>query len=134
MEQWLTEPRVMAILLALLVVVAESLRRIIIAATNRAVAAIEGSARARQALSENELRRQVADDVVAAVEQLAGDADGGDKLQRALDMARKRGVNLVRTEIEAALKRAEGAWREPERVTMQFEGGGLSYMGPEGND
>ena len=129
MEQLLNNETLIAALVAALVIIIGALGK-------RIAAAIEGWGRAGQALSETQLRQSVADDVVAAVEQLLPDADGGDKLQRALDLASERGTQLVRAEIEAALKRAEGAWREPDWVKEQFEAedcGGVRLVGPEGN-
>ncbi|HUU35574.1 MAG TPA: hypothetical protein VMW48_16020 [Vicinamibacterales bacterium] len=134
MEQLLQNEKIMLALGVLLVVIVESLRRIIAAATNRAVAAIEGQARAGQAVSELDLRQRVADEVVAAVEQLAAGEDSGEKLEWALDLARERGVKLVRNEIEAALKRAEATWRMPMWVSDAAAADGMKLIGPEGND
>ena len=127
MEQLLNNETLMAALVAALVLIIGALGR-------RIAAAIEGQARAGQAVSELDLRQRVADEVVAAVEQLAAHADGGDKLQQALDLARERGVKLVRSEVEAALKRAEGTWRMPGWVCDAAAADGMKLIGPEGND
>lgn len=94
---------------------------------NRLVRAIEGSNAAAQQLSAQELRERITDEAVAAAEALGG--DGGEKLQRALDLARRRGpADIAREEIEAALMRASGSWRAPQWVRECAEMGGVRLV------
>ena len=97
---------------ALIGAVAVALGLVITALAHRAVRAIEGWG-ARQA---EERRRDLADEVTAAVETLYQGATSEAKLQEAQRLAWDRGVDLDREEIEAALRRAEGQWRRPEWV------------------
>lgn len=107
--EWLQQEWMQPALLAL----GLALAGIIAALGARLVRAIEGSNAAAQQLSIQELRERITDQAVAAAEALGG--DGGEKLQRALDIARQRGLgDIARPEIEAALMRAAGTWRVPE--------------------
>ena len=132
MEQLLQNGTVVAAIVGVIGAIGGALVLIIWALGRRIAGAIEGGQQAGQAVSELELRQRVADEVVAAVEQLAAHADGGDKLQQALDLAHERGVKLVRSEIEAALKRAEATWRMP--VWVSDAAAGMTLIGPEGTD
>ena len=133
MEQLLNNETVVGTIVAVIGATGGALVLIIWAVGRRIARAVEGGQQAGQAVSELELRQRVADEVVAAVEQMADGAQGGDKLQQALDMALARGVRLLRAEIEAALKRAEATWRMPMWVS-DAAADGMTLIGPEGTD
>lgn len=105
MEQIVTDERVIAavvvVLLALLGVITEVVRTVGAAAVQYI--------RERTGLTQEVRRRALAEDVVAAVEQMAGRGwSGNAKREAAMDLAREHGMTLAREEIEAALKRQQG--------------------------
>ena len=105
MEQILQNEHVIALIGA----IALALGVIVTALARRAVRAIEEWG----ALNAEERRRGIADEVTAAVEMLCDGAEGTQKLLAAQRMAREYGMPLATPDIEAALKRAEGTWRQP---------------------
>ena len=104
MGEWMQDPMIRKLLEALVV----ALVGIIGALGVVAVTAIK-----RWGQTQEDARRaHVADLAVAAVEQTAGRDRGSTKLQRALAIAEDMGVPLLPDELEAALKRAEGWYRD----------------------
>ena len=107
MEQLLSHEAVVTALIAILVALAGVLVAVMRAVGDALIAYI----RERAGLTVEERRREVALDVVSAVEQIANGLSGEAKRGLALQIAQEHyGTTLAVEDVEAALKRAQGWW------------------------
>ena len=130
MEQILSRPEVALGIAGVIVAVLLLLRTAINALAGQTAAIIEllgGCAREWLQARIDELRDRrrahVADLAVAATEQTANGDTGQTKLARARQVARDLGIcDITNDELEAALKRAEGWYRDVRLPELRMEG------------
>lgn len=134
MEQLLQNEEIVRQIGILVGIIVSVLGIILTALAYRVARAIEGAGAQTQALTQEERVRRIARDAVAAVEQLHPQAGPAKKLAEAIAYGRTQGIDLPRGVIEAALKEAEGAWRQPDWVRDQAWCAELTLEGPEGSE
>lgn len=120
--EWLQNEAIMTAMGAAIVVVLGVLVQIVRALGARAVRAIEswGEAQEEQrGLTVERRRREAADEIVAAVEQMHPTLNSEVKMQQALKLANEHEPVVQRETLEAALKRA--GWRAFEDIMGPVE-------------